>query len=248
MRITLVVICFLWLTAPLRAVVVVDGSERAIVTSYHDGYYFFERCHFDAQATAGQQLSACQPLNADNGIQQSDFALLQQRLMTKAEQAEHNANHLRKLQWGLMALAAVTVLLTVRKLYKEKILQVLDACCADPHHHHHRHGLWERITSHFPRFDRAAGGKFFFRDQQWLMPTFLAQLLAIVAVGQRGQAKLDKKTVYEFLQTEILQLTASSNAQKVVIHVRSITAVEFMLYEVMRLRQAELETQTTNRR
>ena len=126
---------------------------------------------------------------------------------------------------------------------------MLSSCadhCAD-HHHHHHHGLWKRISSHFPRFDWAAGGRFFFREQQWVLPTWLAQLLAIVAVGQGGRANLDKKTVYEFLQTEILQLTASS-AQTVVIHVRSITAVEFMLYEVMRLRQAELETQATDRR
>ena len=66
MRFTLLVICLLWLTSPLQAVVV-DGSGRAIATTYRDGYYFFARCHFDAQAIAGQQLSACQPLNANNG-------------------------------------------------------------------------------------------------------------------------------------------------------------------------------------
>lgn len=242
MRFTLIVIYLLWLPAPLQAVVV-DGSGRAIATTYRDGYYFFARCNFDAQATVGQQLSACQPLNANNGLQQQSFALLQQRLAAKAAQAERSAARLRKLQWGLMAITAVTVLLTMRKLHKAKVLQVL-ASGAD---HHHHHGLWERISSYFPRFDLTAGWSFFFREQQWIAPTMLAQLLAVVAVGQKGRADLDKKTVYEFLQTEILQFTVSS-AQTVIIHVRSITAVEFMIYEVMRLQQAELETQATDRR
>ena len=253
MRFTMIVICLLGLTTPLQAVVV-DDSGRAIATTYRDGYYFFARCNFDAQATTGQQLSACQPLNANNGLQQQDFALLQQRLTAKTTQAERNADRLRKLQWGLIALTTVTVLLTVRKLYKDKVMHVLESCCKDPHHHHHHHhdhhhnhGFWKHLWASLPRFDLDAGKKFFFREHQWLAPTLLSQLLAIVTVGQREQATLDKKTVYEFLQTEILQLKAS-NAQTVVIHVRSITAVEFMIYEVMRLQQAELETQTTDRR
>ena len=112
--------------------------------------------------------------------------------------------------------------------------------------HHHHHGLWERISAYFPRFDIDGGKRFFFREQQWRMPTLLAQVLAIVATGQKSRANLDKKMVYEFLQTEILQLSAVQDSA-LVINVRSITAIEFMLYEIMRLRQAELEEQTADR-
>ena len=239
MQTTLIVIFMLLLTSPLHALLV-DTSGYAIETAQRDGYYFFSRCRFDAQATAVQRLSDCQPLNAE-GLQTQDFDLLQQRLQTKAARAERSATHLQKIKWGLLALTTVSVLLTVRKLHKEKILRMLGGGC-DGHHHH---GLWGQISSYFPRFDVAAAGRFLFREQQWRVPTLLAQVLAIVAAGQKSRADLDKRTVYEFLQTEILQLS-TAQGHAVVINVRSITAIEFMIYEIMRLRQAALEEQTTD--
>ncbi len=243
MRTTLFFIFALLLTSPLHALLV-DTSGNAIEVTYRDSYYFFSRCRFDAQATAAQRLSDCQLLNADNGLRQQDFELLHQRLQAKAERVERSAARLQQIKWGLIALTSLSVLLTVRKLHKEKVLQMLGGACCDGHHHHH--GLWKRISAHFPRFDVAGGGRFFFREQQWRMPTLLAQVLAIVATGQKSRANLDKKMVYEFLQTEILQLSAVQDSA-LVINVRSITAIEFMLYEIMRLRQAELEEQTADR-
>ena len=241
MRTTLIVIVALLLTSPLQALLV-DTSGNAIEITYRDGYYFFARCRFDAPATAAQPLSDCQPLNADNGLRQQDFALLHRRLQAKAERAERRAARWQQVKWGLLALTSLTVLLTVRKLHQEKILQMLGGA-GDGHHHHH---LWKRISAYFPRFDVAGGRYFFFREQQWRVPTLLAQVLAIIATRQKSHANLDKRTVYEFLQTEILQLSAGQDST-LVINVRSITAIEFMLYEIMRLRQAELEEQTADR-
>lgn len=242
MRTTLFFTSMLLLTSPLYALLV-DASGYAIETTYRDGNYFFARCRFEATATP--RLSACQPLNAGNGLQQEDFALLQQHLQAKAKRAERGAAQMQKIKWGLIALTTVTVLLTVRKLHKEKVLQLLGGGCCK-HHHHHHHSLWERIAQYFPRLDAKGAGRFFFREQQWIVPTMLAQVLAIVAAGQKSHADLDKKTVYEFLQAEILQLSTAHD-RELVINVRSITAIEFMLYEIMRLRQARLEAQTTNR-
>ena len=176
MRTTLIFIFMLLLTSPLHALLI-DSGGYAIETTRRDGYYFFSRCRYDAQATAAPRLSDCQPLNAE-GLQTQDFELLQQRLQMKAARAERSATHLQKIKWGLLALTTVGVLLTVRKLHKEKILQMLGGGC-DSHH-----GLWGRVSSYFPRFDAAAAGRFFFREQQWRVPTLLAQVLAIVAAGQ----------------------------------------------------------------
>ena len=240
MRTTLFFISMLLLTSPLHALLV-DSSGYAIETTYRDGYYFFARCRFDA--TAVPRLSACQPLNAEHGLQQQDFASLHQRLQAKAEGATHSATRIQQIKWGMIALTTVTVLLTVRKLHKEKVLQVIGDAC-DGHHHHH--GLWKRISAYFPRFDVAGAKRFFFREQQWRVPTLLAQVLAIFTAGQTSHASRAKKTVYEFLQTEILQISTMQDSA-LLINVRSVTAVEFMLYEIMRLRQAKLEEQTTNR-
>ena len=239
MQTLLIFIFTLLLTSPLHALLV-DNSGQAIKTTYRDGYYFFARCHFDA--TAAQRLSECQPLNVDNGLQQEDLALLHQRLQAKAERAERSAAQMQKIKWALISLTAVSVLLTIRKLYKEKIWQMLGDSCCDGHHHH---GLWERISAHVPRFDFNGARRFFFREQQWRMPTLLAQVLAIFMVRQKSQADFDKKTVYEFLQTEILQLSNTQD-DTLIINVRSITSIEFMLYEIIRLRQSRLEEQTTD--
>ncbi len=240
MRITLIFIfTMLLLTSPLHALLV-DDSGYAIKTTYRDGHYFFARCRFAPLVTAAQRLSDCQPLHTE-GLQAQDFASLHQRLLAKAERAERSAGRLQKVAWGLMAVTAVSVLLTVRKLHQEKVLQML----AGAGHGHH-HGLWERISAYFPRFDAARAKRFFFREQQWRVPTLVAQLLAIITARQESHANLDKKTVYEFLQTEILQLTAVQDSA-LVINVRSLTAIEFMLYEIMRLRQAELEEQAADR-
>ncbi len=242
MRTTLLFISTLLLTSPLYALLT-DGGDYAIKTTYRDGYYFFARCHYKAQsAMTAQRLSACRPLNTE-GLRSQDFELLQQRLQTKADHATHSAALWQKIRWGLLALTTTSVLLTVRKLHQEKVIQMLGKSAACNHHHHH--GLWQRITAYLPHFSITKAGRFFFREQQWRAPTLSAQILAIVVAGQKSQTDLDKKTLYEFLQTEILQLSIAQNDAPV-INVRSVTAIEFMLYEVMRLQQAGLEEQTAD--
>ena len=240
MHTTLIFIFTLLLTTPLQALLV-DNSGYAIETTYRDGAYFFARCRYEA--SANPRLSACQELHTE-GLRTQDFALLQQHLQTNAEHAEHNAARWHKIKWGLLAVTTVSVLLTVRKLYKEKVLRMLGDACCDGHHHHH--GWWERVSSHFPRLDLAGARQFFFREQTWRVPTFVAQVLAIVLAEQKRQAANDKQVIYDFLQTEILQLS-HTQSKALLINVRSLTAIEFMLYEILRLRQAQLEEQTPHR-
>lgn len=237
MRILPVFIFTLLLSSPLQALIV-DDTGHAIEITYRDGYYYFSKCTFAGEPP---KLSACRTLNAE-GLRQHDFERLRQRLQVKAERAEKSAALMRKIEWGVVAVTALTVLLTVSKLHREKILRLFGTADHHHHHHHHHHGIWERISAYFPRFDAAAGGRFFFKEQQWRLPTFIAQLMAIIAVDQKGRADLDKRAVYEFLRTEVLHLSTGAPGN---VHVRSLTAVEFMIYEVMRL--AEVEEQVADR-
>ena len=215
------------LTVTARAAIV-DGTDNVIKIQKIEGYLYFQKCRL-----VERQATDCRLLNPDYGLQEADFTRLHKILATKSERASASHRLMRSLEWGLIALTTVTVLVTMHKLHKKGVVKIFRK---HDHHHHHDHGLWHRLSQYFPSFDFRQMITFFFRDQQWLLPILTTQIAAFVANRQKWMNDTDKKTIYEFLQAELQNLGRGVEGD---IYVRSLSAIEFMIYEVIRLKRVE---------
>lgn len=205
----------------------VDDSDYFIRVKDADDRRYFYKCH--------RPTSTCQPLTPE-GLQPEDFARLATALDDKYDKALAGQDFGAKLEKSAIALLALTATVTVYRLYRRGAIRLLTKC------HSCSHGMWHKLRDHLPRLDLGLTQKFFFKDNSWLLPTVVAETLTIVAGGQVVDNNINRQTVYQFLQTELVNLQEiSANDEKVV--VRSVSAIEFMVYEIVRLQRATDETQ-----
>ena len=215
---------FSLLTATAQAAIV-DGTDNIIRIQRIEGYLHFQRCRL-----LQEQVTDCRLLNPDHGLEEMDFARLREILAIKSKHASASHRLMRNIEWGLIALTTVTILVAGHKLYQKGVIKLFRK------HDHHDHGLWHRLSQYFPSLDFKQAITFFFRDQQWLLPTITSQVAAFVASHQKRVNNADKRTIYEFLQTELQNISRGSESDGK-IYVRSLSTIEFMIYEVIRLKR-----------
>lgn len=205
----------------------VDDSDYFIRVKDADDRRYFYKCH--------RPTSACQPLTPE-GLQSEDFARLAMVFNDKYNKALAGQDFGAKLEKSAIALLALTATITVYRLYRRGAIRLMTKCNSCTH------GMWHKLREHLPRLDLGLTREFFFRNNSWLLPVVVAETLAIVAGGQVIDNNRNRQTVYQFLQTELANLQEiSANDEKVV--VRSVSAIEFMVYEIVRLQRATDETQ-----
>ena len=208
----------------------VDDSDYFISVEDVANRRYFHKCH--------RPTSTCHPLTPE-GLQSEDFARLATILNNKHDEALAGQDFGAKLEKSAIALLALTATLTVYRLYRRGAIRLVTKC------HKCTHGMWHKLRDHLPRLDLGLTKKFFFNDNSWLLPTIVAETLAIVAGGQVIDNNVSQQTVYQFLQAELVNLQEiSANDEKVV--VRSVSAIEFMIYEIVRLQRATDETQVVD--
>ena len=205
----------------------VDDSDYFIRIEDVDDRRYFYKCH--------RPTSTCHPLTHE-GLQSEDFARLATILDDKHDKAVAGQDFGGKLKNGAIALLGLTTTLTLYRLYRRGAIHLVTKC------HECTHGMWHKLRDHLPRIDLGITKKFFFKDNSWLLPTVVGETLAIVTGGQVVANNLNQQTVYQFLQTELANLQEiNADDEKVV--VRSVSAIEFMVYKIVRLQRATDETQ-----
>lgn len=205
----------------------IDDSDYFISVKDVDDRRYFYQCH--------RPTSTCHPLTPE-GLQSEDFARLATILDNKHDKAIAGQNFGDKLKKGAIALLVLTTTLAVYRLYRHGAIHLVSKC------HECTHGMWHKLRDHLPRVDLGIAKKFFFKDNSWLLPTVVGETLAVVIGGQVVANNVNQQIVYQFLQIELANLQEiDADDEKMV--VRSVSAIEFMLYEIVRLQRATNERQ-----
>lgn len=205
----------------------IDDSNHFIRIKDVDDRRYFYKCH--------RPTSTCHPLTP-KGLQSEDFARLATILDDKHDKAVAGQALGGKLKNSAIALLGLTATLTLYRLYRRGAIHLVTKC------HECTHSMWHKLSDHLPRIDLGITKKFFFKDNNWLLPTIVTETLAVVTGRQLVDNNLNQQTIYQFLQTELANLQEiSADDEKVV--VRSVSAIEFMVYEIVRLQRATDEAQ-----
>ena len=224
----IVMLCF---ASTSQAIVVDSHTAKIVKVEETDGLLYFSICSYVADI-----ISACRKLNAGNGLTADDFQPLLNTLQKKGDRAAVSRARMAALKYILLTTTAISALILTYKLNKRKIFQLFGMGGDN----HHAHGLWETLTQYMPKIRLREGLRYLFREKSWITPTFAAQISAVIAAHYRAVNDADKLDIYEFLQAELLNIS-SPHDEEMVVHVRSVTTVEFMIFEAMRLkRQASI--------
>lgn len=229
---TLLIVACLAVASASKAVIVDGRSDRVLYVEKRDGLIYFHRC-----IQLEGVLSSCNSLNPDDGLVLEDFQPLLNTLQRKSDVSAVSNARISALTFALIGSTAVSSLLLLRSLNKRNIVRMFVGC-ADNHHKHHRHShnIWHSIRAAMPKVYPRKMMRYLFKEKTWITPSILAQSSAAVAAYASAENAADKLAVYQFLYSEIMNIS-TIDSEHTELRVRSVATIEFMIYEAIRLKR-----------